>query len=838
MNTNSANGLTCQEYTAADCTGSVYDEQCCACGGGADLETNCGDEICQNYEAALELCPADCGYLPGDSCIENSVTGYFDCSMVCVDAALTGTPGQNNGNYINNGVCDDVNAPNGINVDCSAYGWDFDSPDCVIGNTAGGDPGNTCALDFDISQFGYESCDHAWYELGLTCSSIEENLAAAGWPWYYNCTGCQCPGDNGNTGCNNPSSSGDGYCDDSNNTEACDYDGGDCCESTCTDGPEYQCDGNFVGNPCNFDECFDPSGNNDACGGSTTGGGTDGGDTCSDSEITFSLIDQYNDGFEGTLTFNGTEMTGNTGDTFTFCLSDGDYTYTYSCSEWCTEHQWTISDANGNSIANGFGSNGPEQTLVFTVGGDDVCGDECPDGRYFNGSVCYSCSYCLNTDDDSSCGSDTGNDCCGACGGSATFDCGSDDGADGGEGSCEDLGNANGGLWADTDGDGCLAYVANNWCGLSWQPNYATNGLTGDLACCACGGGTTGDGGSDTGGTTGGTAECDSCLNNYINLGSECCDTAWQEFGLSCSDLEATYGWECTGCNCPGDVPQVCGDGNCTGSETAGTCSEDCVWADTCPEPELLGDGECDWEATPFYGSSFGTANYADCGFDGGDCCPSTNPSLNGSCTELVWGSDAIGMPFFYWQDICLDPDSVDNQPGGQCTEDGDSGGGNGCSNSEWECDNGDCINASYQCDGSDGTNGSPDTGANWDSDCSDGSDETLEICCNLADSVYPDSGICPVEICNDTFDNDFDGYADCDDEDCDGTYGAIDDYCAEDILGDLNQDDLVNVSDVVLLVNIILTDSDEFNSSADLNQDGLVNVSDIVLLVGIILGD
>lgn len=33
---------------------------------------------------------------------------------------------------------------------------------------------------------------------------------------------------------------GDGYCDASNNIESCDYDGGDCCECTCSDA-DYMC---------------------------------------------------------------------------------------------------------------------------------------------------------------------------------------------------------------------------------------------------------------------------------------------------------------------------------------------------------------------------------------------------------------------------------------------------------------------------------------------------------------------------------------------------------------------------------------------------------------------
>ena len=58
-------------------------------------------------------------------------------------------------------------------------------------------------------------------------------------------------------------------------------------------------------------------------------------------------------------------------------------------------------------------------------------------------------------------------------------------------------------------------------------------------------------------------------------------------------------------------------------------------------------------------------------------------------------------------------------------------------------------------------------------------------------------------------------------------------------IVGDINQDGLVNILDVVSILNYILgvyipTDN-QFNLS-DVNQDGLLNVLDVVLLVNIIL--
>ena len=51
---------------------------------------------------------------------------------------------------------------------------------------------------------------------------------------------------------------------------------------------------------------------------------------------------------------------------------------------------------------------------------------------------------------------------------------------------------------------------------------------------------------------------------------------------------------------------------------------------------------------------------------------------------------------------------------------------------------------------------------------------------------------------------------------------------------GDVNQDGSVNILDVVMTVNIVL--SDEYDDLADLNNDGAVDVLDIVQLVNLIL--
>ena len=56
----------------------------------------------------------------------------------------------------------------------------------------------------------------------------------------------------------------------------------------------------------------------------------------------------------------------------------------------------------------------------------------------------------------------------------------------------------------------------------------------------------------------------------------------------------------------------------------------------------------------------------------------------------------------------------------------------------------------------------------------------------------------------------------------------------SQNISGDVNLDNEVNVLDVILVVNLVL--NGEFNNQADLNSDGLINVLDVVQLVNIIL--
>ena len=62
---------------------------------------------------------------------------------------------------------------------------------------------------------------------------------------------------------------------------------------------------------------------------------------------------------------------------------------------------------------------------------------------------------------------------------------------------------------------------------------------------------------------------------------------------------------------------------------------------------------------------------------------------------------------------------------------------------------------------------------------------------------------------------------------------------CMTVIMGDVTQDDILNVIDIVMLINFIINEntiSDKQFAISDINQDGSVDVLDVVLIVGIIL--
>ena len=63
-----------------------------------------------------------------------------------------------------------------------------------------------------------------------------------------------------------------------------------------------------------------------------------------------------------------------------------------------------------------------------------------------------------------------------------------------------------------------------------------------------------------------------------------------------------------------------------------------------------------------------------------------------------------------------------------------------------------------------------------------------------------------------------------------------LSDFIYNDIQGDLNNDGIIDILDVIILVNMIL--NSEYSELADLNYDGIVNILDLILYKNIILGN
>jgi len=103
--------------------------------------------------------------------------------------------------------------------------------------------------------------------------------------------------------------------------------------------------------------------------------------------------------------------------------------------------------------------------------------------------------------------------------------------------------------------------------------------------------------------------DCTSCENSFEIYGSNCCDSAWDEYNITCNELESEYHWDCSGCECPGDTSW--GKGTCDAGYID-DCSGD---GDCCPE-SWIGDGFNDCSHQP-YGCDLSCYNndYGDCHF-------------------------------------------------------------------------------------------------------------------------------------------------------------------------------------------------------------------------------
>jgi len=280
------------------------------------------------------------------------------------------------------------------------------------------------------------------------------------------------------------------------------------------------------------------------------------------------------------------------------------------------------------------------------------------------------------------------------------------------------------------------------------------------------------------------TSECVSnpeclldCVTTYDCFG---CTGGWYEIdngfceeiqALECSEMDEVECSDSSVCDWLVDIEY----GNCSNYNNGTTCdaNENCFW-DLC------------------YGGSYGSWSHC--------CRGGTYQVENSYCEEI----EILECPEMN-EIECANDDGcewVEDIEIGQCSE---------FDNSESSCTNypGECY---------------------WDEDITYAS-------CN-----YSNSGSCnSVEGCY--WDcSDYGWYCDCYgqqqivDTECIGQYEINNNYCDElsYIPGDTNDDGSLNISDIVLMVDLIL--NSDFNEYADMNQDGILNIMDIIELVNRIL--
>ena len=303
--------------------------------------------------------------------------------------------------------------------------------------------------------------------------------------------------------------------------------------------------------------------------------------------------------YDGEISWDFNGSSGGAG-TFEFCLVDGDYTFNGydSWGDGWNGGSAIFYDADGGFVAS-FAVEGSSGSWTVTIGGaPPVAG--CTDDSAEN----YDADA---TADDGSC---TWN---GGCSSASYWGCG--------DGQC---------IPASYVCDG-----SSEFCNAGWGPD-CDNGADEGLDVCSyedeCSAGFQCTDGSEVDAAE----DCAVCAYDWSAYGAASCDAAWDTYGIDCATLEGSYGWDCTGCSCPGDGAA---DGGDDGSDPYADCTGNAGW---------ISDGWCD-----------GSNNNESCGYDGGDCCPST--CVDGTYSCASYGGDC---------DDCVDPSASDSNGQGDCAAD------------------------------------------------------------------------------------------------------------------------------------------------------------------------
>ena len=665
--------LTCYDCDGGDCDAA----SCTTCED--DGWITCWDNSCA---ATAEDCPEGgctdsnaCNFDPESesddgSCTYPDCTGDCEGSVVIDECGVCGGDGSScagcNGvlNYISDGWCDGVNNNEGCNYDggdccpgdcvdttysCEQYGGTC--VDCLDPDSADNAEGGQCEdyeimcsdtdcwnyylsstyYDYtcsEIEDFGYDCsiCDEAG-ECPVECSDSGQETC-----WDGSCVEdlAECPEADCTEAGGVESWISDGYCDNSNNNSNCDWDGGDCCGSTCLVST-YDCVGSGEGSygAC-YNECLDPNGNDDCCIDNSCPFTCEGNEqvtcwdnSCADTEADcpeITCADTDCGYYLSWSDYTCQEITNNYGYDCTICYESDECPI--ECEDeglvtcWDSSCAATEADCPEFYCQDGYIEDCADDGDCCPEGwiGDGFA--DCTDQAYGCDLTCYDCDGGDCPDSDCSTCEDDGEFTCwdGSCAvteGDCPLTCEDQGGIDCWDGSCavdEDCPeqpDCDAGLIVDCDGSGdCFA---ENWIGDGLCDG--TDQVYGADLCCydldggdcteaECGDPACGDGicnGDETEESCpddcAPSVACNECEFDFTAYGSECCDTAWDEFGINCAELEANYNWDCAGCDCPGDETTECGDGNCDDGETEDSCPEDCTPACENALGDVNGDG-------------------------------------------------------------------------------------------------------------------------------------------------------------------------------------------------------------------------------------------------------
>lgn len=576
-----------------------------------------GDGYC-DYYSNNAICSWDGGDCCESTCVDSSYTcGYssYDCkNPSATDYYVDPYPNCYYSSYTADGDCDSF-------ANYAECGWD------------GGDCCNSTCVDDNCGPFYAQDCKDP--------TSPDFYVDP-----YPNCA--------------SSSYAADGDCDSFTNTPACGWDGGDCCNSTCVDST-YTCGDDASDYACTdpsapdaFPECEVSSrsylGDGDCDGGDYNGWkcGWDGGDCC-ESTCTNNTYTCGSSGFDECKDPNSPGAYPECGATSKSFLGDGDCDggdyNTMSCS-WdggdccnstCVERTYSCSSDD-------FECKNPDAPDSFpdcNATNRGYLGDRYCDGDEYNIAIC---------------GWD-GGDCCGSsclsCSGQSEGSCKDPNGDDGpefplcsynsyaGDGDCDYYANTPDCGW--DGGDCCNSTCVDSTytCSDDADSYYCRDPSASDAfpGCDVSSKSYLGDG------------DCDGSTYNTLMCGwdgGDCCNSTCVSSTYSCSG-----GFDCRDPTAP-DVYPMCdvssksyiGDGDCDGGsyntfycnwDGGDCCNSTCVpntydcsgddfeclnpsASDYAPWPyctadilSYIGDGYCD----------YGDYNVATCGWDGGDCCAS-----------------------------------------------------------------------------------------------------------------------------------------------------------------------------------------------------------------------